>query len=115
MIPAVMPTTENTDLVLYLLAQESEYTVGSIAIDWKKLHGGILQGMTRYWNHIPTVMISFGHMYYLYDAPACPTYINAYTWLPEVQLAVVRKLMGEEAFEGVSPVDAFCGQEAARY
>ena len=115
MTPAVMPTTENTDLVLYLLAQESEYTVGNIAIDWKKLHSGILQGMTRYWNHIPTVMISFGHMYYLYDAPACPTYINAYTWLPEVQLAVVRKLMGEEAFEGVSPVDAFCGQEAARY
>ena len=115
MTPAVMPTKEDTDLVLYLLAQESEYTVGNIAIDWKKLHGGILQGMTRYWNHIPTVMISFGHMYYLYDAPACPTYINAYTWLPDVQLAVVRKLMGEEAFEGVSPVDAFCGQEAARY
>ena len=115
MTPAVMPTKEDTDLVLYLLAQESEYTVGNIAIDWKKLHGGILQGMTRYWNHIPTVMISFGQMYYLYDAPACPTYINAYTWLPDVQLAVVRKLMGEEAFEGVSPVDAFCGQEAARY
>ena len=86
-----------------------------IGIDWKKLHGGILRGMTRYWNDIPTVMVSFGHMYYLYDAPFCPTYINAYTWLPEVQSAVVRKLMGEEAFEGTSPVDAFCGQEAARY
>ncbi len=115
MTPAVLPTRADTDLVLYLLAQESEYTVGNIAIDWKKLHGGILQGMTRYWNDIPTVMISFGHMYYLYDAPGCPTYINAYTWLPDVQLAVVRKLMGEEPFEGVSPVDAFCGQEAARY
>lgn len=31
MIPAVMPTTENTDLVLYLLAQESEYTVGTVS------------------------------------------------------------------------------------
>ena len=115
MTSAPMPSRDDTDLVLYLLAQESEYTVGNIAIDWKKLHGGIVQGMTRYWNDIPTVMISFGHMYYLYDAPACPTYINAYTWLPEVQTAVVRKLMGEEPFEGVSPVDAFCGQEAARY
>ncbi|TAG00337.1 MAG: glycoside hydrolase family 3 protein [Betaproteobacteria bacterium] len=115
MTPAPMPTREDTDLVLYLLAQESEYTVGHINIDWKKLHGGILQGMTRYWNNVPTVMVSFGHMYYLYDAPFCPTYINAYTWLPDVQLAVVRKLMGEEPFEGVSPVDAFCGQEAARY
>lgn len=108
-------TRDNTDLVLYLLAQESEYTVGHIGIDWKKLHGGILQGMTRYWNDIPTVMGSFGHMYYLYDAPFCPTYINAYTWLPKVQRAVVRKLMGEEPFEGTSPVDAFCGQQAARY
>lgn len=113
--PSPAPTRDNTDLVLYLLAQESEYTLGHIGLDWKKLHGGILQGMTRYWNDIPTVMVSFGHMYYLYDAPFCPTYINAYTWLPEVQSAVVRKLMGEQAFEGVSPVDAFCGQEAARY
>ena len=40
-------TGNNTDLVLYLLAQESEYTVEHISIDWKKLHGGILQGMTR--------------------------------------------------------------------
>ena len=115
LVPAPAPTRDNTDLVLYLLAQESEYTLGHIGIDWKKLHGGILQGMTRYWNDIPTVMVSFGHMYYLYDAPFCPTYINAYTWLPEVQSAVVRKLLGEEAFEGQSPVDAFCGQEAARY
>ena len=60
-------------------------------------------------------MVSFGHMYYLYDAPFCPTYINVHTWLPEVQRAVVRKLVGEETFEGVSPVDAFCGQEGARY
>ena len=115
MVPAPAPTRDDTDLVLYLLAQESEYTLGHIGIDWKKLHGGILRGMTRYWNDIPTVMVSFGHMYYLYDAPFCPTYINAYTWLPEVQSAVVRKLMGEEAFEGTSPVDAFCGQEAAQY
>ena len=113
--PAPAVTRDNTDLVLYLLAQESEYTVGHIGIDWKGLHGGILQGMTRYWHDIPTVMVSFGHMYYLYDAPFWPTYINAYTWLPEVQRAVVRKLVGEETLEGVSPVDAFCGQEAARY
>ena len=47
--------------------------------------------------------------------PFCLSYINAYTWLPEVQRAVARKLVCEETFEGASPVDAFCGQEAARY
>jgi hypothetical protein len=27
----------------------------------------------------------------------------------------VRKLLGEEAFTGISPVDAFCGQPDAAY
>lgn len=113
--PEAMPTAIDTDLVIYLMAQESEWTLSHIYIDWKKLHGGLIQAMTRFWNDVPTIMVSFGQMYYLYDAPRVPVYINAYTALPEVQEALLRKLMGDEAFEGVSPVDAFCGQDAARY
>ena len=113
--PEQMPTADDTDLVLYLMAQESEWTLSHIYIEWKKLHGGLIQAMTRFWNDVPTIMVSFGQMYYLYDAPRVPVYINAYTALPEVQEALVRKLVGEEAFEGASPVDAFCGQDAARY
>jgi len=113
--PEQMPSTIDTDLIIYLMAQESEWTLSHIYIDWKKLHGGLIQAMTRFWNDVPTIMVSFGQMYYLYDAPRVPVYINAYTALPEMQQALVRKLMGEEPFEGVSPVDAFCGQDAARY
>lgn len=113
--PDAMPTAADTDLVIYLMAQESEWTLSHIYIDWKKLHGGLIQAMTRFWHDVPTIMISFGQMYYLYDAPRVPVYINAYTALPEVQEALVRKLMGDEPFEGVSPVDAFCGQDAARF
>lgn len=113
--PDQMPSRADTDLVIYLMAQESEWTLSHIYIDWKKLHGGLIQAMTRFWHDVPTIMVSFGQMYYLYDAPRVPVYINAYTALPEVQVALVSKLLGDEAFEGVSPVDAFCGQDAARY
>ena len=60
-------------------------------------------------------MISFGHPYYLFDAPRVPTYINAWSILGDAQDAVVRKLCGNEPFEGVSPVDAFCGLPDAKY
>ena len=113
--PEQMPSTIDTDLIIYLMAQESEWTLSHIYIDWKKLHGGLIQAMTRFWNDVPTIMVSFGQMYYLYDAPRVPVYINAYTALPEVQQALVRKLVGEESFDGMSPVDAFCGQDAAKY
>jgi len=113
--PEQMPSTIDTDLIIYLMAQESEWTLSHIYIDWKKLHGGLIQAMTRFWNDVPTIMVSFGQMYYLYDAPRVPVYINAYTALPEVQQALVRKLVGEESFEGMSPVDAFCAQDAAKY
>ena len=113
--PEQMPSTSDTDLIIYLMAQESEWTLSHIYIDWKKLHGGLIQAMTRFWNDVPTIMVSFGQMYYLYDAPRVPVYINAYTALPEVQQALVRKLVGEESFEGMSPVDAFCAQDAAKY
>ncbi len=109
------PTPADTELVLYLIAQESMFSLSHIYIDWAKLHGGLFQALMRFWHDVPTVMVSFGQMYYLYDAPRVPTYINAYTALPIVQEALVAKLVGEEAFEGHSPVDAFCGLEDAQY
>jgi beta-N-acetylhexosaminidase len=70
--------------------------------------------MIRFGREIPTLMVSFGHPYYLYDAPDVATYINAYAAIAPVQKALARKLSGE-AFTGISPVDAFCGLEQARY
>ena len=109
------PSPTDTDLILYLVAQESMFSLSHIYIDWAKLHGGLFQALMRFWCDVPTVMVSFGQMYYLYDAPRIPAYINAYTALPVVQEALVRKLVGEEKFTGISPVDAFCGLEDARY
>jgi beta-N-acetylhexosaminidase len=103
------------DLVIYVLSQESLLTKSRIYMDWVKLHGGTLPGMKRTWKDRPTILISFGHPYYLFDAPRMPCVINAYTATEDIQKAVVEKLVGLSRFEGLSPVDAFCGLEDALF
>ena len=109
------PAAGETDLVIYLLAQESLLTKSNIYLDWAALLGPLERAMTRSWHEIPTLLISFGHPYYLYDAPRMPCVVNAYSATVPVQRAVVRKLLGDEPFTGVSPVDAFCALPDARY
>nr|AIF34069.1 glycoside hydrolase family 3 [uncultured bacterium] len=103
------PTRDNADLVLYLLGQESFLGQTRIALDWTALHGEFPACMHRFWHELPCVLVSLGHPYYLYEAPRMPCVINAYTGLAPVQQAVLRKLLGEEAFTGVNPVDPACG------
>lgn len=106
---------EQLDLVMYLLGAESMLTRSHIYIDWNRLHGNAMQAMVRYWHQIPTLMISFGHPYYLYDAPRVPTYINAYSSTEASQSAVLKALLGEAGFSAGNPVDPFCGLEEAQY
>ena len=103
------------DLVIYALAEETLLTRGRIFLDWLKLMGGIGAAMQRVWHEVPTVLISFGYPYLLYDAPRVPCYINAYASMPTMQAAVVDCLMGRALFQGTSPVDPFCGLDDARY
>jgi beta-N-acetylhexosaminidase len=105
----------NADLIVYAIAQESLLTKSRLFLDWAKLHGGTFAGMRRLWWDKPTMLISFGHPYYLYDAPRMPCLINAYTATPQVQSALIEKLMGRSAFTGKSPVDAMCGLPDAIY
>lgn len=106
---------EEIDLVLYLMADESLFMKSRIYIDWYTMMGDFGRATERPWQDIPTVMVGFGHPYFLYDAPRVPTYVNAYSTLPEMQRSVLDTLTGRTAFEASSPVDAFCGQEQALY
>jgi beta-N-acetylhexosaminidase len=103
------PSPENTDLLIYIFAVESSLGLSHIYIDWMKEHPSFMTAMARYWHDVPTIMISFGHPYYLKDAPRVPAYINAYSTLASVQQATLERLLGEKPFEGISPVDAFAG------
>jgi beta-N-acetylhexosaminidase len=103
------------DLVLYLFGEETLLTRGRIFLDWAGLTGDFQSAMRRLWHDLPTVMISFGYPYYLYDAPRAPCYINAYATMTTMQEAVLECLLGRAEFRGTSPVDPFCGLEQARY
>ncbi|ACT60317.1 glycoside hydrolase family 3 protein [Hirschia baltica] len=109
------PTAEDADLLVYLIGQEATPSVSNIHLDFAKLHGSPRNGMAQFNQEIPTIIVSFGQPYYLFDAPNYQTYINAYCSIAEVQRQLVPRLFGEVAFEGVSPVDAFCGLEHLKY
>ena len=103
------------DLVLYLFGDETLLTRGHIFIDWLRLTGSFRKAMQRYWHDIPTLMVSFGFPYLLYDAPRVPTYINAYATTESTQHAVVEALLGHTPWNTHNPVDPFCGLEDAQY
>ena len=62
-----------------------------------------------YVNEVPTIFISLQCPFHLADVPQVKTYINAYDNHEHTLSAIVDKLLGRSEFEGVSPVDAFCG------
>ncbi|MGB3337243.1 MAG: glycoside hydrolase family 3 N-terminal domain-containing protein [Devosia sp.] len=113
--PGLDVNPRNFDLVLYLFAEETLLTRSRIFLDWMKLTGSVFGAMSRLWHDIPTLMISFGYPYYLYDAPRVPTYVNAYGSSESLQAAVLECIMGRASFAGTSPVDPFVGSEQGKY
>lgn len=110
-----MPTRGDTDLVLYLVGQEATPSASRIYLDFVKLHGGTRKAMTQFSREIPTALLSFGQPYYLFDAPHMATVVNGYSAIPDVQVEMVRRVMGDIDFSGVSPVDPFCSKEQLRW
>ncbi len=113
--PGTAIASADFDLMIYLFGEETLLTRGRIFLDWAKISGGFQGAMRRHWHEIPTLMISFGYPYYLYDAPRVPAYVNAYATMPTMQAAVVECLMGRAKWNLASPVDAFCGLGDAKY
>lgn len=105
---------EDWDLMVFAFAEETLLTRGRIFLDWARIMGGFGPAMERHWHEIPTLMVSFGFPYYLYDAPRVPAYVNAYASMPSMQAAVVDCLLGRAPFAGTAPHDPFCGLEDAR-
>jgi beta-N-acetylhexosaminidase len=113
--PADPPSRANADVLIYALATESSLGQSRIYLDWAAEQPSFAAMMDRYWHDIPAVMVSFGHPYYLFDAPRAPTYVNAYSAIGAAQEAAARCLMGEAPFTGESPIDPFAGAPDAKY
>ncbi len=103
------------DLILILSGEETLLTRGRIFLDWLKLTGHFGAAMQRHWHDVPTLLVSFGYPYLLYDAPRMPAVVNAYSTTETMQRAVCDLLLGNGVWNRASPVDAFCGLEDARY
>lgn len=93
-------------LTLYLANYEQASNQTEVRIHWCEKHA---LDMPRFLNEEDCIFVSFSNPYHLQDVPRIKTYINAYTATRDTVYAVMEKLAGESSFEGVSPVDAFCG------
>lgn len=102
------------DLIVYLVDQKYFFGEGSFHIEWGKLHKGgsgikaMIQVGDRYWDIVPTIMISTNNPFHLNDAPQVKTYINTYSRMDMVMKSLVDKLVGKSEFKGKSPFDPTC-------
>ncbi|OJG35950.1 hypothetical protein RV00_GL002094 [Enterococcus devriesei] len=97
---------EKFDLALYIANVETASNQTTTRLDWIHL---MAADAPWFMKSIPTIFVSTANPYHLFDIPAVSTYINAYTGNKESIEATIRKMTGEEAFEGIHPVDPFCG------
>lgn len=95
------------DVMVYLANIATKSNQTTVRIEWASPLGA---NCPHFITGIPTVFISVENPYHLQDVPRIRTFINAYSSNDEVLDAVIDKLTGRSNFEGVSPVDAFCGK-----
>ena len=97
---------EKYDLIVYSAMVRARYQPVA-RIDWSSPQGANIPTLCH---TIPTVFISLESPYHLVDVPQVRTYINCYNGTQSVIDALMEKIMGKSDFEGVSPVDPFCGK-----
>ena len=100
------------DLAVYVACIDTASNQSVRRIDWVHL---MAADAPWFVNEVPALFVSLANPYHLLDAPMFRTFINAYTPTEEVVDAVIDKLMGRSAFQGVNPVDPFCGVWGAEF
>ncbi|MBD3948589.1 glycoside hydrolase family 3 protein [Tuanshanicoccus lijuaniae] len=99
------------DLAIYVANVETASNQTTTRLNWIQLMAANSPWFSQ---SIPTLFISTANPYHLFDVPYISTYINAYSGnIPSIQ-AILRKITGQEPFEGINPVDPFCGDFVAK-
>ncbi len=95
------------DLVIYVANIQNESNRTTARINWKTLYGA---GNNIPWfvKEIPTLLISFGNPYHLFDVPMVETFINAYCDYDHFIDAGIDKMVGIGKFLGKSPTNPYC-------
>lgn len=97
---------EKFDLAFYVANVETASNQTTTRLDWIHLMAANAPWFAK---AIPTVFVSTANPYHLFDVPYLSTYINAYTGNTATVKAIIRKMIGQEDFEGINPVDPTCG------
>ena len=102
------------DLIFYVANIETASNKTVSRINWHTMFG---LGTNMPWmvHELPVVFVSVGNPYHLLDAPMIKTFVNGYCNSEYVISATVEKLFGRSKFQGVSPIDPFCGREDLKY
>ncbi|MBE5891209.1 MAG: glycosyl hydrolase family 3 [Lachnospiraceae bacterium] len=103
-----IPTDEIT---VYLANEQTASNRTTVRLNWCEKHA---LDIPRFINEQRSVFISLSNPYHLMDIPRIPIYINGYSATKAILIAALDKLTGAEAFQGKSPVDAFCGLRDTR-
>lgn len=98
-----LPAERLTLAVLHYPHASNQTTV---RVSWCAKHA---LEIPRFVHEEAIVFASLANPYHLQDVPRTRTFINCYTANRATVSALVEKLCGESAFQGVSPVDPFCG------
>jgi beta-N-acetylhexosaminidase len=95
------------DAVLYVANIQNASNQTVIRVHWHTLFG-LGNNLPWFTKEVPTMLLSFGNPYHLYDLPMVDTVINAYCNYDHFIEMAIKKVTGESSFKGVSPVNPFC-------
>lgn len=109
-LASVSEMVQRYDLIIYAAVIYGSYQP-VLRLHWSSPQGANIPTLCH---TIPTVFISLQNPYHLVDVPHVRTYINCYSNTMFTIESLIDKLTGRDTFDGVSPVDAFCGKWDAR-
>lgn len=95
------------DVVLYVANIQNASNQTVTRVHWHTLFG-LGNNLPWFTKEVPTMLLSFGNPYHLYDLPMVDTVINAYCNYDHFIEMAIKKVTGESSFKGVSPVNPFC-------
>lgn len=93
------------DLLIYIANIDTASFKSNLSLNWDS---PLALNAPWFVSEIPTMFISFGNPYHLFDVPMIKTYINAYSCNEYTVEAVIDKILGKSEFKGKNPVDPFC-------
>lgn len=107
LIPSREKFKNKYDVVFTFLNLTGYAQKNNMRVEWSVKHSTEIPWYVR---EVPTVITSLNYTNHLIDVPMAKTFINAYAPTRPVIRHLLKKIAGEETFEGQAAEDVFCGR-----